>query len=591
MARIKLRIQRPWIPYIILVSTLVITCIATYYTSRSTHERDRLRFMNGVTQTQSIITNQLEIYTTLLRGTAGLFAENPDVTKAGFQTYINRLFLQEKYKGIQGIGYIAYVPADQKESFLQDASAKTETQVTIRPAGDRKAYYAVEFLGPIGAMNQAGVGVDIGTDSARRAAMNYARDRGLPTISHKTILNASLTQPRQPGFFIFAPIYASASIPETLTKRREKILGFVFSPFRANTLFNTVVNPSSIPSLNFKIYDGTHVTNDKLLYDSSTKKRESVKNYQPVFNETKQVTVNGAMWTILYTNTSDFDSASQANLPPFIFLGGLLISIMFFMLSRAQYIARANAEISAHQLQISQMELQKAIGMRDNFISIASHELKTPVTSLKVYTEVLLKRFRQKGETKTSDYLVKMNKQIDKLTLLIVDLLDVSRLQAGHLTFRFEKFDLAEVIAEAVENTQYIAERHKIIVRGTTIKKVWGDRDRIGQVLNNLLTNGIKYSPNAKQIIISFANEKKGVRVSVQDFGIGISKEHQKKIFNRFYRVTDPDEKTYPGLGIGLYISNEIMKRHGSNITIESVKDKGSNFSFILPHSQKVLEK
>src|SRR5204862_7490993 len=123
-----------------------------------------------------------------------------------------------------------------------------------------------------------------------------------------------------------------------------------------------------------------------------------------------------------------------------------------------------------------------------------------------------------------------------------------------------------------------------IRIEGKIDQPVWGDKDRIGQVLTNLLTNAIKYSPQADTIIVRVTVAQDAAVVSVQDFGIAIEKEHTKHLFDRFYRVSDPEEKTYPGLGIGLYIANEIIKRHGGILTVESEKGKGSVFSFTLPY-------
>lgn len=112
---------------------------------------------------------------------------------------------------------------------------------------------------------------------------------------------------------------------------------------------------------------------------------------------------------------------------------------------------------------------------------------------------------------------------------------------------------------------------------------MWGDKDRIGQVLTNLLTNAVKYSPMSDTIIVRLTAAQDAVVVSVQDFGIGIEKEHLNHIFERFHRVSDPEEKTYPGLGIGLYIAREIIQRHNGTLTVESEKGQGSQFAFSLP--------
>ena len=234
-------------------------------------------------------------------------------------------------------------------------------------------------------------------------------------------------------------------------------------------------------------------------------------------------------------------------------------------------------------------EAQRAIALRDEFISIASHELRTPVTSLKLYIQVLQKQLNLKGEESLARSLAKMDAQLNKLTLLIEDLLNVSRIEHGKLEFCEDWFDLNEVVNETVEQIQTTTSKHRIRVEGRISQPVWGDKDRIGQVLTNLLTNAVKFSPQAEEIIVQLSTISDAVIVSVQDFGIGIEKGHLNHIFDRFHRVSDPEEKTYPGLGIGLYIAREIIQRHGGMLTVESKKGEGSLFSFTLPHAFETL--
>ncbi len=224
---------------------------------------------------------------------------------------------------------------------------------------------------------------------------------------------------------------------------------------------------------------------------------------------------------------------------------------------------------------------------KDEFISMASHELKTPVTSLKGFLSLLQRSLARHGDGKELHYLARMDAQVDKLTKLINDLLDVSRMQTGQLVYREERFDLDALVQEIVETIQGTTQTHHLLLEGQIQAEVFGDQDRIGQVLINLLNNAIKYSPQADRVQVRVAVEQNKALVSVQDFGIGIAKEHQYKIFERFYQVTDSEEKTYPGLGIGLYISCEIVKRHGGQMWVESKKGEGATFHYTLPLFQE----
>ncbi|MBV9231383.1 MAG: PAS domain-containing protein, partial [Chloroflexi bacterium] len=222
---------------------------------------------------------------------------------------------------------------------------------------------------------------------------------------------------------------------------------------------------------------------------------------------------------------------------------------------------------------------------KDEFISMASHELKTPVTSLKGFTNVLQRRLAKQGDVQALHYLARMDAQLNKLTTLINELLDISRMQSGKLPLRMEPVDLDALINETVENVQATTSTHHLYIEGKTGAQVVGDKERLEQVFINLLTNAIKYSPKAEKVVVHLFRDGDPDQaiVSVQDFGIGIDKLHHEKIFERFYQVSDPEEKTYPGLGIGLYISSEIVARHQGRIWVESHKGQGSTFFVALP--------
>jgi signal transduction histidine kinase len=171
---------------------------------------------------------------------------------------------------------------------------------------------------------------------------------------------------------------------------------------------------------------------------------------------------------------------------------------------------------------------------------------------------------------------------INKLHDLISDLLDVSKIQAGKLTFNIAVFDYSELVREVVESIQPTSPSHRIMIHMDSSFKVRGDRNRIEQVLNNLLSNGIKYSPYQSEIDVTVVEKDHKIVTSVRDYGVGISPKDQKRLFERFYRA-QKIAKDFSGLGIGLFISSEIVKRHSGTIWVESIEDKGSTFSFTLP--------
>lgn len=224
---------------------------------------------------------------------------------------------------------------------------------------------------------------------------------------------------------------------------------------------------------------------------------------------------------------------------------------------------------------------------KDDFIGVATHELKTPVTSIKAYAQILSNRFRKEGNDASAKMVEKMDAQLNKLLGLIGDLLDVTKIEGGRLQFQESFYDFNELAIEVIEELQHTTTAHTIVMKLDDSEKVFGDRERIGQVLTNLISNAIKYSPESKTINVVTKLQKNTLKLCVEDHGLGISEKNQDKLFQRFYRVSGPDSHTFPGIGLGLYISSEIIKRQGGRIWVESKEAAGSTFCFELPYNYK----
>jgi PAS domain S-box-containing protein len=224
---------------------------------------------------------------------------------------------------------------------------------------------------------------------------------------------------------------------------------------------------------------------------------------------------------------------------------------------------------------------------RNDFIGIASHELKTPVTSIKAYAQVLEKRFSTAGDEYAAQQLAKMNGQLDKLAALISDLLDVTKIESGKIQFDRVSFDLGDLVRDIIDEMQHTSTSHEIVLKKMKRTLVIADKDRVGQVLSNFLSNAIKYSPHASKVIVTVESTNKEATVCVQDFGVGIPKAKQGRVFDRFFRVSGPKQETYPGLGLGLFISKEIIERQGGKIWVNSKKGEGATFCFSLKLSTK----
>lgn len=228
-------------------------------------------------------------------------------------------------------------------------------------------------------------------------------------------------------------------------------------------------------------------------------------------------------------------------------------------------------------------ERERLSKVKDEFISIASHELKTPITTIKGYNQLLFEHLSKHPDKKAIYYSSKLNDLIGYLTRLIADFFDVSKIQAGKLDLQKEIFGMDELVKEAREDIQHLSNVHKIVLKGETKKQIFADRYRIRQVLINLLLNAIKFSPKANKINIFLSSSKREVKIEVQDYGIGISKKDLEKVFERFFQANTNIRQSVSGIGLGLYICSEIIKQHGGKIWANSIKGKGSTFSFNIP--------
>lgn len=239
--------------------------------------------------------------------------------------------------------------------------------------------------------------------------------------------------------------------------------------------------------------------------------------------------------------------------------------------------------------------LQEQQARYDTFLSMASHELRTPITTLLTIGQMFQRNIerppltdpdeRAKAIEIAKSALDEMVKQILRMNRLIGDLLDVSRTSTGHLSLILSDFLLDELVSEVVATTQSMATTHTITVEGATCVTIHADRDRIEQVLVNLLNNAIKYSPQTQTIEVLLSTIGESALISVRDHGIGIAKEHQAHLFERYYRLIDDKHKKYAGLGIGLYIAAQIVERHKGKMWVDSEASKGATFTFSLPLS------
>jgi signal transduction histidine kinase len=223
---------------------------------------------------------------------------------------------------------------------------------------------------------------------------------------------------------------------------------------------------------------------------------------------------------------------------------------------------------------------------RSKFIGIVSHELKTPLTTLKAYVQMLNSWAKKQKDSFSIGALSKVEKQVRKMLNMINSLLNLSGAEAGKIHLIKQTFSLNDLLSEVMEETLFITNAHEIILAPCDNILINADRDKIEQVLVNLLSNAAKYSNSGSPINIACATDENKVTVSIRDQGMGISVPDIEKLFLPHYRVERKETEKIDGFGIGLYLCSEIINRHRGKIWVDSEMGKGSTFNFTLPHSK-----
>jgi CheY-like chemotaxis protein len=234
----------------------------------------------------------------------------------------------------------------------------------------------------------------------------------------------------------------------------------------------------------------------------------------------------------------------------------------------------------------AQRELDR---QRSDFLTVAAHELRTPLTPLSMYLQSIERRLAR-GQPVEGELVTKARRQVERLSSLVEDLLDVSRLESRRMNVGSTEVDLTALVDAVVADFRAQTRNHDIVFhRGPAPVLVEGDQERLEQVLVNLVQNAIKYSPQGGQVLVTVGRAGPQARVSVQDPGIGIPKDEQPKLFQRFFRAANATTRNYSGLGIGLFVSHEIVQRHGGRFEVQSDVGAGSTFTFYLPLSHPAV--
>src|ERR1700754_2622853 len=349
------RRHRVFLPYLILLVGLAFTFIVYYYFSKLTLEQDQSRFQKNVQELRDRIRLKVEISITLLRAGTGLFAASDEVAPVEFYRFVQQLDLEKNYPGIQGIGFSKRFTPAEKDDLVRQMRQKVREDFNVRPDGPRDEYTAIVYLYPLGNRNEKAIGFDMFSDPVRRQAMEEARDTGLPAASGRVrLIQEPDNDEEQPGFLIYAPVYRNGASLSSVEERRQALAGYVYSPYRIDNFLGPIT--SARHDVTLQIYDGTEIKGASFLHGTSTGSPPNDLR----FTRSDTLDVAGRVWTLNYAVTPSFELGSSRPLLKYTIIVGVLLSFLFFALTRAEIAARSRAERSAEEVRESETAINEA---------------------------------------------------------------------------------------------------------------------------------------------------------------------------------------------------------------------------------------
>jgi signal transduction histidine kinase/CHASE1-domain containing sensor protein/CheY-like chemotaxis protein len=347
------RRQRILLPYLILLVGLSFTVIVYYSFSKLAFEQDHSRFQKNVQELQDRIRLKIETSITLLRSGTGLFAASDEVAAVEFHRFVQQLDLQRNYPGIQGIGFSRSFTPTEKDALVQKMRQSVREDFHVWPDNPRNEYTAIIYLYPPGNRNERAIGYDMFVDPVRRQAMENARDTGTPAASGRVRLVQEPDNEEQRGFLIYAPVYKNGAPINSVDERRQALIGYVYSPYRIDDFLGPITSTTGDVSL--QVYD-SEIEEANFLHGSPAEPPPS----DPRFTTTDQLNVAGRIWKMSYAIRPSFALGSSQPISKYTIIVGILLSFLFFAVTRAEVIARSRAEISAEELRESEKAINEA---------------------------------------------------------------------------------------------------------------------------------------------------------------------------------------------------------------------------------------
>jgi len=555
----------------VLLTLLGLTVLGWHNANRALKNERDAATANFAAHAKNTVVDRLNTYEVVLKGAAGLFLASDSVTRQEWKDYVANFDLQKKYPGIQGVGYVAFVPPDQIQAVTEDQRNQGLTDFHIYPEGQRDIYSAALFFEPL--RNPSGLGYDMYSEPTRREAMVWSQVTGEATLTRKLNFVVNDTQRGQQGVTMYLPVY-SGSGQQSIPLASRSVQGFVFAPFTNQDLFQAILGNDAKDKYGVRVYDGSTDKNNLLFETAHFSSFDTPEAYK----HTTAMDLYGRKWIVDFSFSPSIIAEPTRNGPLTTLVSGVVLSFLLASFVLALLVARTRSLAHAKH-----SEVQSA---KDELLSLASHQLRTPATAVKQYVAMLREGYAGPLGEQQKNLLEKAWHSNERQLHIINDLLYVAKVDANGIVLTVRRLDLGKLIEEIIQELSASAKEKRNKIRLELPKRkvfVEADEHCLRMAIENVLSNAIKYSYESKRVTIKLINKKDEVQIAVKDRGVGIAPDEIPLLFQRFSRIPNELSRQISGSGIGLYLSDQFVRLHGGRIAVESVKGKGTTFTIHLP--------
>ena len=524
-----------------------------------------------------ILTGELEVVKRELLGIISFYNSSEYVTREEFGVYIGPLL--ENHPFIQAFEWIPLVAHPEKEGFESITQSMGYPNFKIFGSPQPKQeYLPVLYAEPL-SENEHALGFDLQGDKKLFEISNRARDTGNP-VAVSNFGNVPNAMSRS-DLLMLAPFYNGGKKYSRPEERREFFKGFVLGIYRISEMIEQMVKPYIPEGMNLSIYGDVELKEKNLLYGKPLQ--------NPDMEITNIVNVANKRWFLVWQVTDEFRGGPNINNAFFvgsgIFAVALFFSIIVEMMASRTRVVEKEVQVRTEEVTRANKKLVELNNLKNQFLGMASHDLRNPLASIRGFSVYLLEKGRQVKEETRDEFLTTIKTVSGNMLDLISNLLDISVIESGQLKLKPEISSMQKLIEEKIHLQQILADKKNISLNSKfeEMPEFSFDVNRMGQVVDNLLSNAVKYSPPEKSIYAELSRKEDRVRFEVRDQGPGISHEEKDKLFQHFQKLSAKPTGGESSSGLGLAIAQRIVEEHGGSIGVESEPGKGATFYFELP--------